>query len=96
MGAIVDCSLHFTCLPCNSHSKLIGCLPLQDKRALAAHEKFLAALKKLDADITERNSPKHGSKIRGVVGARGLPYELLRPHSKEGVTSRGVPCSTSI
>ncbi|CAL8464299.1 g3834 [Coccomyxa elongata] len=69
---------------------------IEDKRALAAHEKFLAALKKLDADITERNSPKHGSKIRGVVGARGIPYELLRPHSKEGVTSRGVPCSTSI
>ncbi|BDA49833.1 Lipoxygenase 2.3, chloroplastic [Coccomyxa sp. Obi] len=69
---------------------------IEDKRALAAHEKFLAALKKLDADIIERNSPQHGSKIRGVVGARGIPYELLRPHSKEGVTSRGIPCSTSI
>ena len=72
------------------------CLLLQDERVLAAHEKFLVALRKLDADIAERNSPEHGSKIRRVVGARGIPYNLLWPHSKEGVTSRGIPSSTSI
>lgn len=70
------------------------CSFAQDPRALTAHESFLAALKKLDDDITARNAS--GSKIRSASGTRGLPYELLRPHSGEGVTSRGVPCSTSI
>jgi hypothetical protein len=67
---------------------------LQDKAALTAHEGFLKAMKKLDDDITVRNSGD--SKIRAEKGARGLPYTLLRPHSEEGVTMRGVPCSTSI
>lgn len=67
---------------------------MQDQNARAAHKNFLAALAKLDEDISARN--RSGSKIRGVVGTRGLPYELLRPNSKAGVTSRGVPCSTSI
>ncbi|EIE18646.1 Lipoxigenase [Coccomyxa subellipsoidea C-169] len=67
---------------------------IDDRNARAAHENFLTALAKLDEDISARN--RSGSKIRGVVGTRGLPYELLRPNSKAGVTSRGVPCSTSI
>ena len=75
---------------CSNHP----CSFAQDPRALTAHESFLAALKKLDDDITARNAS--GSKIRSAAGSRGIPYELLRPHSSEGVTSRGVPCSTSI
>lgn len=67
----------------------------QNEQALSAHEKFLAALKKLDEDITARNGDA-SNKIRSTVGARGIPYELLRPNSGPGVTSRGVPCSTSI
>ena len=70
------------------------CFCAQDPNALAAHEKFLAALAQLDKDITARNYS--GSNIRSEAGARGIPYELLRPHSEAGVTSRGVPCSTSI
>ena len=69
-------------------------LCLQDKGALDAHKSFIAALKKLDDDITERNNSE--SKIRSKRGARGLEYTLLRPHSDKGVTMRGVPCSTSI
>ena len=68
---------------------------MQDEAALKAHGKFVAAMKKLDDDITARNKDARDN-IRSEVGSRSLPYEFLRPHSGPGVTRRGVPYSTSI
>lgn len=67
----------------------------QDDEALTEFNKFVAAMKKLDADIEKRNADNK-SKIRSAQGSRGYPYNLLRPHSEAGPTGQGVPYSTTI
>jgi hypothetical protein len=69
--------------------------PAQEKKALEAFKKFVAAMKTLDDNITKRND-NPGSKMRSAVGSRGYQYNLLRPHSEAGPTGRGVPYSTTI
>ncbi|KAB1224786.1 Linoleate 13S-lipoxygenase 2-1, chloroplastic [Morella rubra] len=59
----------------------------------AAFEDFNGRLKKLEEIIDERNN---NWDLKNRVGAGVVPYELLKPSSKAGVTGRGVPNSISI
>lgn len=59
----------------------------------AAFEKFSGKLKELEGIIDERNVNKD---LRNRNGAGIVPYELLKPFSKPGVTGQGVPYSISI
>ncbi|KAF3450000.1 hypothetical protein FNV43_RR06079 [Rhamnella rubrinervis] len=58
-----------------------------------AFERFNGRLKKLEEIINERNK---NLELKNRVGAGVVPYELLKPFSKPGVTGRGVPNSISI
>ncbi|KMT14428.1 hypothetical protein BVRB_4g072060 [Beta vulgaris subsp. vulgaris] len=58
-----------------------------------AFEKFNLSLKKLDKIIDGRNEDV---KLKNRNGAGTLPYKLLKPLSKSGVTGMGVPNSISI
>ncbi|KAK7262559.1 hypothetical protein RJT34_30133 [Clitoria ternatea] len=59
----------------------------------AAFERFKGRLQKLETLIDERNE---NTKLKNRNGAGIVPYELLKPFSKPGVTGMGVPCSISI
>ncbi|XP_061361375.1 linoleate 13S-lipoxygenase 2-1, chloroplastic-like isoform X1 [Gastrolobium bilobum] len=59
----------------------------------AAFERFRARLKKIETLIDERNE---NTNLKNRNGAGVIPYELLKPFSKPGVTGMGVPCSISI
>ncbi|GAB4855506.1 hypothetical protein Ancab_024125 [Ancistrocladus abbreviatus] len=59
----------------------------------AAFEKFSGQLKELEGIIDERNNNRE---LRNRSGAGIVPYELLKPSSKPGVTGMGVPNSISI
>ncbi|CAI9106629.1 OLC1v1005833C1 [Oldenlandia corymbosa var. corymbosa] len=59
----------------------------------AAFDKFQGQLKELEAEIDRRN---HDKNLRNRNGAGVVPYELLKPFSEQGVTSKGVPYSISI
>ncbi|XP_015873266.3 linoleate 13S-lipoxygenase 2-1, chloroplastic [Ziziphus jujuba] len=59
----------------------------------AAFERFNGRLKKLEEVIDERNSDL---RLKNRAGAGVVPYELLKPFSKAGVTGKGVPNSISI
>lgn len=58
-----------------------------------AFEKFQGRLMELEGIVDERNIDKN---LRNRNGAGILPYELLKPTSKPGVTRKGVPYSISI
>jgi lipoxygenase len=59
----------------------------------AAFEKFSGRLKELEGIIDERNA---NPKLVNRHGAGIVPYELLKPFSKPGITGKGVPYSISI
>ncbi|KAM7523356.1 hypothetical protein LguiA_013258 [Lonicera macranthoides] len=59
----------------------------------SSFQTFTARLMELKAIIDRRNADK---KLKNRTGAGLIPYELLVPVSKEGVTAQGVPNSISI
>lgn len=59
----------------------------------SAFERFNANLKNLENVINSRNADV---KLKNRNGAGTLPYQLLKPFSKSGVTGMGVPNSISI
>ncbi|XP_042513709.1 linoleate 13S-lipoxygenase 2-1, chloroplastic-like [Macadamia integrifolia] len=59
----------------------------------AAFERFNGKLKELEGIIDGRNADLD---LKNRCGAGVVPYELLRPFSKPGVTGMGVPYSISI
>lgn len=65
----------------------------EDPVIKAAFERFTQRMKKLEKIIDERNE---NTKFKNRNGAGIVPYELLKPFSKPGVTGKGVPCSISI
>lgn len=65
----------------------------EDPVIYAAFERFRDRLKKHEQLIDERNE---NPKLKNRNGAGIVPYELLKPFSKPGVTGMGVPCSISI
>ncbi|KAL9266141.1 Linoleate 13S-lipoxygenase 2-1, chloroplastic-like protein [Drosera capensis] len=65
----------------------------QDPVVKAAFEKFNKNLKGIEQTIDGRNADKN---LKNRHGAGTLPYEVLKPFSKPGVTGMGVPNSISI
>lgn len=59
----------------------------------AAFKRFCGKLGELDRSITARNNDP---KLKNRLGVAEMPYQLLRPHSKPGVTAMGVPNSITI
>ncbi|RVX02869.1 Lipoxygenase 2.3, chloroplastic [Vitis vinifera] len=59
----------------------------------AAFERFNGRLKELEGIIDGRNTNLN---LKNRTGAGVVPYELLKPFSKPGVTGMGVPNSISI
>ncbi|KAL2341668.1 hypothetical protein Fmac_009608 [Flemingia macrophylla] len=60
----------------------------EDPVIKAAFERFREKLKKLEALIDERNE---NAELKNRNGADIVPYELLKPFSKPGVTGMGFP-----
>jgi len=58
-----------------------------------AFERFNARLKELESVIDARNEDPN---LKNRHGAGILPYQLLKPFSKPGITGMGVPNSISI
>ncbi|KAK1282325.1 hypothetical protein QJS10_CPB22g01456 [Acorus calamus] len=58
-----------------------------------AFERFNGRLKEIERIIDERNGDV---RLKNRTGAGVVPYELLKPFSKPGVTGMGVPNSISI
>ncbi|XP_050210549.1 linoleate 13S-lipoxygenase 2-1, chloroplastic-like [Mercurialis annua] len=65
----------------------------EDAVIKAAFVKFNAKMKDLEGIIDARNGDKN---LRNRNGAGVVPYQLMKPFSKEGTTGRGVPNSISI
>ncbi|KAI4304834.1 hypothetical protein MLD38_040299 [Melastoma candidum] len=65
----------------------------EDPIVKAAFEKFSGQLKKLEGVIDNRNADQN---LKNRNGAGIVPYELLKPFSEPGVTTKGVPYSISI
>jgi lipoxygenase len=59
----------------------------------AAFEKFGGRMKEIEGYVDELNN---NPELRNRCGAGVVPYELLKPFSKPGVTGRGIPNSISI
>lgn len=66
---------------------------VENPKIKAAFEKFNASLKKLEGVIDSRNEDLTLNNRNGVGT---IPYQLLKPFSKAGVTGMGVPNSISI
>lgn len=64
-----------------------------DPNIKEAFERFNAKLKELENVIDLRNED---AKLKNRNGAGTLPYQLLKPFSKPGITGMGVPNSISI
>lgn len=64
-----------------------------DKVLKAAFERFNGRLKEIEGMIDGRNAD---TSLMNRAGAGVVPYELLKPYSEAGVTSKGVPNSISI
>ncbi|XP_021772002.1 linoleate 13S-lipoxygenase 2-1, chloroplastic-like [Chenopodium quinoa] len=65
----------------------------EDSIIKTAFERFNASLKNLENVVDSRNAD---NKWKNRNGAGTLPYQLLKPFSKSGVTGMGVPNSISI
>ncbi|CAA0823858.1 Lipoxygenase 2- chloroplastic [Striga hermonthica] len=65
----------------------------EDKVIAAAFEQFNGRLKEIEGIIDGRNAD---TSLKNRTGAGVVPYELLKPFSEPGVTSKGVPNSISI
>ncbi|KAG0628128.1 hypothetical protein M758_1G003100 [Ceratodon purpureus] len=66
---------------------------IEDDVVDEAFKRFTAKLADIDELIKSRNSD---TSLKNRLGAAKLPYELLRPKSKQGVTAKGIPNSITI
>ncbi|AQK60090.1 lipoxygenase10 [Zea mays] len=66
---------------------------LAEPMVKAAFEKFGGRMKEIEGFIDECNN---NLDLKNRCGAGIVPYELLKPFSKPGVTGRGIPSSISI
>ncbi|KAI5413699.1 hypothetical protein KIW84_058024 [Lathyrus oleraceus] len=64
-----------------------------DSKALQAFQKFGNKLAEIEVKLTNKNNDPS---LYHRVGPVQLPYTLLHPSSKEGLTFRGIPNSISI
>ncbi|CAL9778770.1 unnamed protein product [Musa acuminata subsp. burmannicoides] len=58
-----------------------------------AYERFNGRIREIEGIIDSRNSDP---KLKNRVGAGVVPYELMKPFSKPGITGMGIPNSVSI
>ncbi|GAB2287016.1 hypothetical protein Dimus_021404 [Dionaea muscipula] len=65
----------------------------EDPPVKAAFERFNRNLKGIDETIDRRNADKN---LKNRHGVGTLPYQVLKPFSKPGMTGMGVPNSISI
>ncbi|KAE8039377.1 hypothetical protein FH972_011795 [Carpinus fangiana] len=65
----------------------------EDPIIKAAFERFNGRLMEIEGTVDERNANRN---LKNRSGAGVVPYELLKPFSKPGVTGKGVPYSISI
>ncbi|KAL6628990.1 hypothetical protein ACP70R_028755 [Stipagrostis hirtigluma subsp. patula] len=66
---------------------------LAEPKVKAAFEKFSGRMKEIEGFVDECNN---NPELKNRCGAGIVPYELLKPFSKPGVTGRGIPNSISI
>jgi len=66
----------------------------QNDKVLSAFERYKSRLTEIDENINNRNNDSKLKNRRGNAGQ--LPYELLRPSSSPGLTSRGIPNSVTV
>jgi linoleate 9S-lipoxygenase len=64
-----------------------------DSHPLEAFKRFGRKLAEIEAKLIERNNDES---LRNRYGPVNMPYTLLYPSSKEGLTCRGIPNSISI
>jgi len=64
-----------------------------DEDAKDLFKTFTEQLKEIESEISERN---HNKELKNRTGPIKLPYTLLLPTSKPGMTFRGIPNSVSI
>lgn len=64
-----------------------------DEEMVEAFHSFGMEIKKVEKEISRRNMDPE---LKNRCGAGVLPYELMAPSSKPGITCRGVPNSVSI
>ncbi|CAL4999705.1 unnamed protein product [Urochloa decumbens] len=64
-----------------------------DAGVRAAYEEFNARLKEIERIIDGRNADR---RLKNRCGAGIVPYQLMKPFSGPGLTSKGIPNSTSI
>lgn len=65
----------------------------EDPAIVAAFERYSENMKNIERLIDQRNT---NTNLKNRNGAGIVPYELLKPFSKPGITGMGVPNSTSI
>ncbi|CAJ1950893.1 unnamed protein product [Sphenostylis stenocarpa] len=66
---------------------------ISDEKAKVEFNKFTKSLAKIEEDILDRNIKEE---LKNRTGPVKLPYTLLLPTSKPGITFRGIPNSISI
>ncbi|CAO2192023.1 unnamed protein product [Urochloa humidicola] len=64
-----------------------------DAGVRAAYGEFSARLKEIEGIIDGRNADR---RLKNRCGAGIVPYQLMKPFSQPGLTSKGIPNSTSI
>ncbi|GLT61179.1 hypothetical protein SLA2020_339010 [Shorea laevis] len=64
-----------------------------DTKPLEAFKRFGKKLEEIEDRITRRNNDEE---LKNRVGPVNMPYTLLYPTSKEGLTGQGIPNSVSI
>jgi hypothetical protein len=88
------------CQPPNCLPARLAPVPrLLDSTARKANQGFIDAMKRLENDIEKRNADSANWARFGLAfrdKADPMPYTLLSPSSRPGVTMRGVPYSVSI
>ncbi|XP_010257421.1 PREDICTED: linoleate 13S-lipoxygenase 2-1, chloroplastic-like [Nelumbo nucifera] len=65
----------------------------EDPVIKVAYEKFNERMKEIEGIIDARNKDTN---LKNRTGAAVVPYQLLKPFSKPGLTGMGIPNSTSI
>ncbi|GAU50604.1 hypothetical protein TSUD_410140 [Trifolium subterraneum] len=73
--------------------RIEGDLWTSDSQPIVAFKRFASKLAEIELKLTERNNDKA---LRNRYGPVNMPYTLLYPSSKEGLTCRGIPNSISI
>ncbi|MCH84119.1 lipoxygenase, partial [Trifolium medium] len=64
-----------------------------DSQPIAAYKRFASKLAEIELKLAQRNNDES---LRNRYGPVNMPYTLLYPSSKEGLTCRGIPNSISI